>query len=588
MKKREVFDCSEPVYEIIPEPETEIYVTIAEFTAVAGDGVSFDIGEECTVVTKNPGGWWYVDMDGQEGWVPSSYLERKQGTSPEPAPTSPVLPPANREHTMKKEAVKEPKKREPLKREPLKREPLKEPRKEPQRKELLKKEPLRSSSKEAPPKRPTIPSPLANMSLSSKSTNSIDGEPRRPSLKRSTSTDSGINEEGGTTIPEIKVLKAPPKPSRPRNNPSLPNGVKSPRSDRKTLKGNISGPVPFQPSPIQARKSDNKIGPRKPTSPTLRPTDSTGRAMTSRGGVRSPPPKPKVGPIGRRCNSSESVKPPVRVQENTSTFNKKVSSPEINVRGASNNRRATGSSNHPTGSAYRSELEKKISKSSTLASNQQPKRPSPPNIAKTRTHSTGTKPSRPQPPKITSGPAKKPPPPKPVPFLSKKPLYITVGNYSGGNAESCLTFSEGAAVDVLEKNDDGWWFVEIERKEGWAPSTYIEENKGSKPLPPSAQSRPFRPKPFKPVSPTSEEPELEQKQEADSTPKPKPRPRPRKATTTFYRATDSYDVPTYEDSGIPITKGRVYELKEKNDSGWWLMKDGDVEGWAPSSHFEHL
>ena len=28
---------------------------------------------------------------------------------------------------------------------------------------------------------------------------------------------------------------------------------------------------------------------------------------------------------------------------------------------------------------------------------------------------------------------------------------------------------------MLEKSDGGWWFIEIDNKEGWAPATYIQE-----------------------------------------------------------------------------------------------------------------
>lgn len=148
-------------------------------------------------------------------------------------------------------------------------------------------------------------------------------------------------------------------------------------------------------------------------------------------------------------------------------------------------------------------------------------------------------------------------------------------------------------MELIERNDDGWWFVKIGNEEGWAPSTYIEERRRS--LGDGAGSGVSRP-PFptkpKPLSSTTTFPAStanKQPEAGDEDPaKPKPRPRPRKATATFYRAMDTYDVPAYEDSGLPVVKGRVYELKEKNDGGWWLMKDGDIEGWAPSTYFKHL
>lgn len=147
-------------------------------------------------------------------------------------------------------------------------------------------------------------------------------------------------------------------------------------------------------------------------------------------------------------------------------------------------------------------------------------------------------------------------------------------------------------MEVVEKNDDGWWFVKIGGgKEGWAPSTYIEEKEqqqsdaSSNSQPPPPPTRP------KATSPTTANGHAESSDTADSsTPKPKPRPRPRKGTAAFYRATDSYDpsVDNGDTTGLSLVQGRVYELKEKNDEGWWLMKDGDTEGWAPSTYLQHI
>ena len=54
----------------------EVYITIADFTDQAGDGLSFKAGAEVQVISKNSTGWWYVQLNKEEGWVPSSYLEK--------------------------------------------------------------------------------------------------------------------------------------------------------------------------------------------------------------------------------------------------------------------------------------------------------------------------------------------------------------------------------------------------------------------------------------------------------------------------------------------------------------------------------
>ncbi|XP_060565530.1 SH3 and PX domain-containing protein 2A-like isoform X2 [Ruditapes philippinarum] len=66
------------------------YVTIAAFSDVVGDGISFQEGQIVKVLEKNENGWWYIEIDEKEGWAPAAYIERA-----EPAANS-VLPVVNK------------------------------------------------------------------------------------------------------------------------------------------------------------------------------------------------------------------------------------------------------------------------------------------------------------------------------------------------------------------------------------------------------------------------------------------------------------------------------------------------------------
>ncbi len=554
------------MYDIIPEPEAEVYMTIAEFSATAGDSIDFQAGMVCTVVTKNSNGWWYVDMDGKEGWIPSSYLEKVSGDSPS------------------------------AKRSTLGQPAQEKPKAEP-KKAVLKTEPVKETTRKAKPVPPSIQS---RKTFTSSST----APERKSSLKRSTSTDSGLNEDidGSNSKPKVIPMRSPPsnrsnappaRPSRPKATPAIPNGSKSPRPGSKnTLKATISGPVSVQVSPAARRKSEATTSIKAGASARLPPlsvTDSTSKGSRTSPAVKRPPLKQR---------SNEDV---TSLSLSTSSTYKKQSAPEMPVsslRDGGNRKPSAsrpyharrGSDSGPSGTSLKSELEKKLlpKPASQVSSgpSSQPKRPSPPNRprAPTTKSSPGlpqrpsAAPSRPQAPKV--GTAKRPPPPvgKSPAASVKKPSYITVGSYSTPGGDSCLSFDEGIEVEVIEKNDDGWWFVNIRNKEGWAPSTYIEEKPSGavSPGPP----RPSRPKPAVVAKPSVNESDFHD--DDTSVPKPKPRPRPRKATVTFYRATDSYDC--NDDGELKLVQGRVYELKEKSDSGWWLMKDGDTEGWAPSNY----
>lgn len=158
---------------------------------------------------------------------------------------------------------------------------------------------------------------------------------------------------------------------------------------------------------------------------------------------------------------------------------------------------------------------------------------------------------------------------------------MTIADYSAGS-DGCLDFKEGEVVEVLEKSEDGWWFVKIGSNEGWVPSTFLEEKEDT---PPELRKPP---KPNLPPPKPNEVPQTpkDQPDAVIGAPKPKPRPRPRKVVASFFRAVDSYEVPVNDDSAISLVKGRVYEVKDKNENGWWLIKDGDREGWAPGTYFD--
>lgn len=37
---------------------------------------------------------------------------------------------------------------------------------------------------------------------------------------------------------------------------------------------------------------------------------------------------------------------------------------------------------------------------------------------------------------------------------------------------------------------------------------------------------------------------------------------------------------------MPLTKGDIIELEDKEGNGWWLVKKNGVEGWSPADYLE--
>ncbi|MEQ2157723.1 hypothetical protein GOODEAATRI_004703 [Goodea atripinnis] len=53
----------------------------------------------------------------------------------------------------------------------------------------------------------------------------------------------------------------------------------------------------------------------------------------------------------------------------------------------------------------------------------------------------------------------------------------------------------------------------------------------------------------------------------------------------LYRTTDPYE--KVQDSELSFPAGVVVEVLEKQESGWWYIRWGDAEGWAPTYFLEH-
>ncbi|XP_078711602.1 SH3 and PX domain-containing protein 2A isoform X1 [Lampetra fluviatilis] len=64
-----------------PPPVEMEYYTIAEFQTTIADGISFRAGQRVEVIEKCPSGWWYVQIGRDEGWAPASFVEKRKKTN---------------------------------------------------------------------------------------------------------------------------------------------------------------------------------------------------------------------------------------------------------------------------------------------------------------------------------------------------------------------------------------------------------------------------------------------------------------------------------------------------------------------------
>ncbi|XP_005992560.1 SH3 and PX domain-containing protein 2B [Latimeria chalumnae] len=70
----------------LPKPPTppqveEEYYTIADFQTTIPDGISFQAGLKVEVIEKNSSGWWYIEIDEKEGWAPATFIDKYKKTT---------------------------------------------------------------------------------------------------------------------------------------------------------------------------------------------------------------------------------------------------------------------------------------------------------------------------------------------------------------------------------------------------------------------------------------------------------------------------------------------------------------------------
>ena len=488
-----------PVYEVIPEPEEEVYMTIADFQAAnAGDGLSFSAGCSVTVVTKNPSGWWYVEMGLKEGWVPSSYLERtgRRVATPipaHPAKSSPVAiaitPSASRPKTKSQElrslSVQQTSKRHT----PVGRSSSSE--------DQTRNKPQVVPYKQQSEASLSVPKPH----LRSHSASSRDS---KPDQRERTNTSRVENKQ----ISELTRV--------------LQKKQATAHSEIKTV---TSRSTPKTPSPATSRRLDLSMKQLQWSKP-----GSTSAKLSSGGPTTIK--TSSGGPTTIKTSSGGSTTTRTPIGGSTTT--------RTPIGGSTTARTSSGGS--------------------TTAKRAPPKRPAPPS-ASAISHTQSKKKA---PPRPTTSPGQN----------RKTSSYIVMCEYSGGEGQ--LSLRPGQSVEVLEKNSDGWWYVKIGMREGWAPSLFLEEGK-SKPQRPANGSP--HPKPAQPIIESSK-----------PSPVQRPVPKPRRssaaaASSNTYTAAASYQVPAYEDSGINLVIGRTYKVMEKVE-GWWFVSDGQSDGWAPSSYLD--
>lgn len=123
-----------------------------------------------------------------------------------------------------------------------------------------------------------------------------------------------------------------------------------------------------------------------------------------------------------------------------------------------------------------------------------------------------------------------------------KIVYYASETFKTPNSK--LAFSKGQQLEVIEKSPNGWWFVRVSGDEGWVPSTIVQRHRGQV---------------F-----------VNDKDVVDFA-----------GSKGTYKALGAYKAT--DDTGISFEAGQMVEVLEKDAGGWWFIKIGSNDGWAPST-----
>ncbi|XP_067224254.1 SH3 and PX domain-containing protein 2A isoform X2 [Chanodichthys erythropterus] len=122
-------------------------------------------------------------------------------------------------------------------------------------------------------------------------------------------------------------------------------------------------------------------------------------------------------------------------------------------------------------------------------------------------------------------------------------VYVVTADYRRQeNTE--ISLKAGEQVEVIEKSESGWWFVRTAEEQGWVPATYLVSLTG--------------------------------------------RPDSHRALNgeKWYITDQSFSSSSQDELGFE--SGVIVEVIQRNLEGWWFIRYGGKEGWAPAAYLRKM
>ncbi|KAM4676400.1 SH3 and PX domain-containing protein 2B isoform 2-T2 [Discoglossus pictus] len=150
--------------------------------------------------------------------------------------------------------------------------------------------------------------------------------------------------------------------------------------------------------------------------------------------------------------------------------------------------------------------------------------------------------------------------------------YVVAAAYEKQESSE-ISLRVGQVVDIIEKNESGWWFVSTSDEQGWVPATCLEAQDGA------------------------QDDFTMQPEEAPWRYWSLPRHVGRRRTlgdlyTKGWGPDEKYSViypyTARDQDEITLEKGAIVEVIQKNLEGWWKIRYKGAEGWAPASYLKKI
>ncbi|XP_067115311.1 SH3 and PX domain-containing protein 2A isoform X2 [Osmerus mordax] len=420
-----------------PEPPTveAEYYTIAEFQSCISDGISFRGGQKADVIEKNSGGWWYVQIGETEGWAPCSYIDKRKKpnlsrrtstlTRPKVPPPAPPVKKADSDEPPRLSASESPSR--PVYEEPEYDIPAVGCDGESDTDSLKGERPLevkRNSVVVAEKYRNSAPvckaSPVSCHRRAS--FRSVDEEAKEECIYENDCFRPGSGDEGAS--------------AKGSNRPNSPRSYYSSTVPRRPSGSSPLAGKPHKPLTPELGRSQT-LGRRVETSPRSS-SDESGRGPGRGPGFRRE--------VEQRIGQSPSTKPKPSVRPKPLLTKSEPQSPErMDISSLRRQLRPTGQIRH-----LKSSRGEDSETASVISSEDSGSSRSTSDLSSV--YSKGSRGDS---------------------DMEGFSLYRTTDAYSKVQ-ESELSFPAGVEVEVIEKQESGWWFVRWGVDEGWVPTFYLE------------------------------------------------------------------------------------------------------------------